>query len=85
MNVLIIKLNINGLKQSPCKTPFCICTKSVRNSSVNMEVLKQQYKFLTISRMFSGTWWYSKTQSIKLWCTSPNALAKSNNVTAKER
>ena len=45
---------LNRLKQSLCKTPFSICTKSLTKPSVNIEVLKQQYKFLTISRISSG-------------------------------
>ena len=44
-----LRISFNGLKQSLCKTPFSICTKSVTKPSVNIEVLKQQNKFLAIS------------------------------------
>ena len=57
-----LRISFDGLKQSLCKTPSSICTKSVTKPSVNIEVLKQQNKFLAISRISFGTWWCFKTQ-----------------------
>lgn len=65
------------------KHVFSILTKSVTKPSVNIDVLKQQYNFFNnFWNILQDMLVFQKT--IKLWCTFPNALCKSNNVTIED-